>query len=191
MTGITPELVRGMPHSPSYDDRSMADIAEQLNEDAHLIEQAAARYLRNPFVVPNPELGALIMQSAAELAAGYSIFDGKLQVAHSENYWVQNLLWLGEQLEMLRIKRFWSETHPGTSAESLKIPEETMVLFARAVYLRGVAADMLDENPDRTVELEQLRAMLSSIHSWLDETEGQDWDWRDQTSSLIRDGVRI
>lgn len=185
------KLVRNMPQRLSFDDVLLMHIAAYLAEISDTIERAAAQHLRGPFGPENPEIGATIMQTADELAASYWNFNGAPQTTQAKNYWLENLQWIGQHLELYRIKLFWCNTHGESSITSLSNPTETMALFGRAVYLRGVAADMLDEDPDRTIELNQVNALLGAIHAWLDETEGQSWDWSGRTNGLICDGIRI
>lgn len=105
--------------------------------------------------------------------------------------WSKNIQWLGQEFELARIQNFWWEVFGEASVASLKKPEETMALFARAVFLRNIADDLLCQSPDRTVELEQIIAMTRAINAWLDEAEGQSWNWSDLSNRLVCNGFRI
>lgn len=52
--------------------------------------------------------------------------------------------------------------------------------------LRRLTFDMLDENPERTPELDQVNAMTREIHAWLAETEGQNWAWDGKSANAAR-----
>lgn len=114
--------------------QAMADHFCRMKETTqgylHMVQEIFARVLRNPFADLDTNMGLELGDLIMELYRTYGLTDSQALLNYVSS-WMQNLQFIGEQLEQLRIENYLARI----LFEPAGIDTEDMQQFVRAIFL--------------------------------------------------------